>query len=126
MEYTQGITIDGVYFDVPLASIKRTGDFLDKYANRTEDGNLAREIIGVYYNYEVSFGTMDTATHKRLWDKLSEPEEFHTITVPDSTGGYTFTAYVSSLSDEILKVYADSATFQNLKCKFVAKSPARR
>ncbi len=33
MEYTQGIRIDGIYFDVPLVSIKRTADFLDKYAS---------------------------------------------------------------------------------------------
>ena len=40
--FTQGIKIDGEFFDVPLVSIKRTGDFLDKYANRTEDGVLHR------------------------------------------------------------------------------------
>ena len=49
MTYTQGIEIDGVYFDVPFLSIKRTADFLDKYAERTEDGDLKRELIGVYF-----------------------------------------------------------------------------
>ena len=32
MIYTQGITIDGEYYDVPLAKMKRTADVLDKYA----------------------------------------------------------------------------------------------
>ena len=47
MEYTQGIKIDGISYDVPLVSIKRTAEFLDKYAERTEDGDLKRELIGV-------------------------------------------------------------------------------
>lgn len=125
MLYTQGLRIDGEYFDVPFASIKRTADFLDKYANRTEDGDLHRELIGVYYNYQCSFGTMDTATHERLFNRLSEPEEFHTIELPHTTGTYTFRAYISSVSDEFLKIYEDRAEMQNLQCKFIAKQPAR-
>ena len=58
-DYTQGITIDGVEFLIPLLSIKRTADALDKYAERTEDGDLKREVIGVYYNYQLSVGTVD-------------------------------------------------------------------
>lgn len=34
-DYKQGIRIDGITFDIPLISISRTGDFLDKYAERT-------------------------------------------------------------------------------------------
>jgi len=126
MEFTQGITIDGTYFDVPFVSIKRTGDFYDKYANRTEDGILHRELIGVYFNYTANFGTMDVQTHKNLWDKLSEPEEFHTVEIPDSFGTYSFVAYVSALSDEFRRIEEDTATFQNLTCKFIAQAPARR
>lgn len=125
-QYEQGIYIDGTFFDVPLVSIKRSGDFLDKYANRTEDGVLQRQLIGVYFNYTANFGTMDTATHKQLWDKLSEPVAFHDVTLPDATGTYVFKAYVSSLSDEYLHVYNDHVTFQNLTCKFIAQAPARR
>ena len=52
MLYTQGIYIDGMYFDVPLVSVKREANFLDKVAGRTEDdGDLYRELIGVYLNY---------------------------------------------------------------------------
>lgn len=124
--FTQGIKIDGEFFDVPFVSIKRTGDFLDKYANRTEDGVLHRELIGVYYNYQASFGTMDTDTHQKLWSKLSEAVEFHTITLPDAYGTYSFVGYISSLSDEYLKILDNGATFENLQCKFIAKSPARK
>ncbi len=30
MEYTQGIIIDGITYDVPLVSVKRNFDVLDK------------------------------------------------------------------------------------------------
>lgn len=123
--YTQGIYIDGTYYDVPLVAIKRTGDFLDKYANRLEDGDLQRELIGVYFNYQVSFGVMDTDTHEDLWDKLSEPVPFHEITVPSGSGTYTYTGYVSGLSDEVLKIYDDYVQMQNLTFKMTAKKPAR-
>ena len=55
MKFTQGISIDGILYDIPLVSIKRTADFLDKYAERTEDEELKRELIGVYYNYQMSW-----------------------------------------------------------------------
>lgn len=51
-KYTQGIYIDGQLWDIPLVSIRRSFDVLDKYAERNEDdGDLKREILGVYLNY---------------------------------------------------------------------------
>ena len=46
------IVIDGITFNIGVfADIKEAADFLDKYANRTEDGDLKRELIGVYFNF---------------------------------------------------------------------------
>lgn len=127
MDYTQGIKIDGIFFDIPLVSIKRTADVLDKYANRTEDGDLKREIIGVYFNYQMSVGIVENqALYDALWDKLTEPTEFHEITLPTSDGTYTFTGYISSVSDEYRKITDSGATFQGLTCKFTSKKPTRR
>jgi len=124
--YTQGITIDGTYYDIPLISIKRTADFLDKYAERTEDGDMKRELIGVYYNYQLSIGVVDDDTlYMSFWDKLTEPTEFHDFIVPTTNGKYFFRGYISSVSDEIEKVYSDTARFKGLSCKFTAKAPAR-
>lgn len=123
----RGIVIDGTHFNVPLVSIDRTADVLDKYANRTEDGDLKREILGVYYNYQVSFGTInDSATYNALFDKLTEPTEFHTISVPVEGGYFTFVGYISSVSDKYAKIGENEAKFEGLKCKFTAKQPTRR
>lgn len=121
------ITIDGTSYDIPIVSLKRKADFLDKYAERTEDGLLHRELIGVYFNYELKLGrTNDVAAYAAFWQKLTEAEEFHTVTVPDEDGSYTFTAYFSNVSDELVRSDSNFATsfWRNLTVNFIAKSPA--
>lgn len=122
------IIIDNTTYNIPILSIKRKADFLDKYAERTEDGVLHRELIGVYKNYELAFGrTNNTTEYANLWNKLTEVEEFHTVTVPDfdGTGGqYTFQAYFAGVSDELRKETGAATFWKNLVVNFIAKSPA--
>ena len=120
------IIIDGESFDVPIVSITRRADFLDKYAERTGDGILHRELIGVYKNYQIKMGTMlDMSEYKRLWDKLTEAVEFHVVTVPDFDGdSYTFTAYFSNVGDELLRVKPGKTYWRDLTVNFIARSPA--
>ena len=127
MEYTQGIYIDGTYFDVPLVSVKREAKFLDKYAEREEEtGDLLRELIGVYINYTMNFGTIDDDdTYEKLWDILTQPVAFHDVTLPSTKRRYTFRCYVSSVSDEMEKILYDTVKFKGLTCKYIAKAPAR-
>lgn len=124
--YTKGLTIDGLYFDVPFISIKRDADVLDKYAERTKDGVLRREVIGTYFNYTMGFGTIDdTRTYNKLWDKLTEPVAFHTVTLPSNDGNLTYSAYISSVSDEFEKILENKTVFKGLTCKFTAEKPTR-
>lgn len=125
--YTQGISIDGIYFDVPLVSIKRTADFLDKFAERTEDGDMKRELIGVYFNYQMSFGTIDDDDlYESIWDRLTEPVNYHDFVLPTTKGTYSFRGYISKVSDEIEKILIDTAKFKGLQCSYTGKAPARR
>jgi hypothetical protein len=120
------IIIDGVQYDVPVLSITRRADFLDKYAERTEDGMLHRELIGVYFNYQLKFGqTLDVEEYAALWNKLSEPEEFHSVTVPDESGDFSFTAYFSNVGDELRKTKDAANYWKNLTVNFIAKEPER-
>jgi hypothetical protein len=123
------LTIDGTTFDgVGITKISRKAPFLDKYANRAENGVLKRELIGVYYNYELTFGQniADMDTYAALYDVLTEATEFHTITVPGTSGTYTYTAYISEVDDELIK-YSSSGDHKwgSLTVKFISKSPAR-
>jgi hypothetical protein len=112
------ITIDGIDYDIPVVSIERNAEFLDKFAERTEDGVLHRELIGVYFNYTISFGrTTDTVEYAALWQKLTEATEFHEVTVPDESGDFTFVAYFTNVKDKLRK----QANAQNF---FIAQEPA--
>ena len=121
------IKIDGMTFDVPVIDLTRKADFLDKFAKRTEsEGELLRELIGVYFNYQLRFGIAKDATeYQRLWDKLTEPVEFHTVVVPDEKGDYTFKAYFSNVGDKMLKKTQQRNYWQDLTVNFTAQVPAR-
>ena len=118
--------IDGIGYKIDVLSVKRTANFLDKYAERTENGDLERELIGVYFNYKLQLGPgIDRTEYARFWDKLTEPVEFHEVTVPDEDGDYTFTAYFSNVADELLRKVAEKNYWKNLTVNFIANKPAR-
>jgi len=120
------IIIDDLSFDIPVLSIRRKADFLDKFAERTADGKLHRELIGVYKNYQIQLGTTtDMEEYQRLWNKLTEAVEFHTVTVPDFEGSsYTFSAYFSNVGDELRKVKNGQSFWRDLTVNFIARIPA--
>lgn len=129
MKFEKGIMVDSTYFDIPMVSLKRNADFLDKYAERNEDGDLLRELIGVYYNYTLTVGgssDFGETDYDAFWDKMTEPVGFHNISIPTKTGYYVFTAYISSVSDEYKKILDNEAEFTGFTCKFTAQKPARR
>jgi len=121
------VVIDGQTFDIPVISLKRKADFLDKMAERTSDGKLHRELIGVYFNYQLVLGTItDMSEYSSLWDKLTEPVEFHTVTVPDTgSGDYSFTAYFANVTDEMRKIKKSTNYWKSLTVNFIAESPAK-
>lgn len=119
--------IDGTTYNIPLKIIKRKADMLMKSAERSEDGVLHAELIGVYYNYAVELGksSCNPAAYAALWAKITEPVVDHTITMPDETGPLTFTCYFSNISDEIYKERGSEIETRNLTFNIIAKSPAR-
>lgn len=120
------ITIDNVDYSIGLAKISRAANVLDKYAKRTIDGDLHREIIGVYFNYEIEFGAFwDMEQYDKLYDKLTEPKEFHVITIPTNKGIRTFKGYISEVNDSIEYVSGSKRMITGLKCSFISKEPSR-
>ncbi len=127
MTFTQGIYIDNILYDIPLVSIKRTFDVLDKFAERDEDnGDLKREVLGVYANYTLGFGIIDNDDlYEDLIDKLTEPIDFHEFSMPTTKGNFDFKGYISQVADDVMKIEASTVKFQNLTCKFTMKAPFR-
>lgn len=127
MKYTQGIYIDGTHFDVPFVSINRSFDVLDKYAERDEEnGDLKREVLGVYCNYTLNFGVInDDDLYESLIDKLTEPIDFHEFSIPSTKNNFSFKGYISQVKDEVMMIQEETVKFQNLSCKFTMKKPFR-
>ena len=80
----------------------------------------------MYINYKLELGVgTDRAEYERLIDKLSEPVEFHTVTVPGTDGDYSFTAYFSNVADSLLLSHNKANYWKGLTVNFIAKKPAR-
>lgn len=114
---------DDDVFTIPITSVKMAADMLDKYAERTNDGVLHRELIGVYYNFEISFasGYSDPTEYARLWRKLTEPVEFHTVTLWDEDGEYTQVGYFAQTNHILSKLKDGTPYWKELSTSFIAK-----
>lgn len=125
--YTQGIYIDGTFYDIPFVSIKRTADFLEKYAERNEAGTVLIETIGVYYNYTVKIGMIDDAKlYNKLFEHITDVDNrFHTVVLPNGMNTFTFVGYFSSISDEVSKVLDDGVKFTSLTWKMTSQNPTK-
>jgi hypothetical protein len=128
VRFTQGISIDGTYYDVGIVSMKRTFDVLDKFAERDEEnGDLHREVLGIYQNYALTFGTdsLSGAEYDALVDKLTEPVEYHNFKMPTTVGTFDFRGYISKVSDEADEISENSVRYKSLTCQFTMKKPYR-
>ena len=120
------LEIDGETYNIGVyADIKETADFLDKYANRVESGTLKRELIGVYFNFsDIKFEPQTDDNYdeyERLWNKLTEPEEFHNIKIAN----FAFSAYFNNVSRVIYGFKNNKAYRKEMTVNFTAEKPAR-
>lgn len=124
-DYTQGLIIDGITYTIPLVSIKRTADFLEKYAERTEDGDIKIETIGIYKNYTINIGLIDDVkTYDKLFNHITDcTNRFHHVSLPDASKQFDFYGYFSSISDEVEKVFDSGAQYKGLTWKMTSKKP---
>lgn len=117
------IIIDSTEYDIPIKSIQGKADMLDKYAERTQDGVLHRELIGVYDNYEIQFGASvrNSQAYSDLWFKLTEPTPWHTVKFPTIFGDREIVGYFANTSHEILKIKDGVTHWKNLTTSFVSR-----
>lgn len=124
------ITIDSTTYDVNIKLISRKPDALYKYAERTQDGVLQKEIIGQYFNYDVQCGMSvnNVTDYAALFLKITEPVEFHTITnMPGAPTGYeSFECYFAGIKDDVAK-WTDAGVkyFRNLSFSIIQRRPSR-
>lgn len=124
------IQIDGNKFEVRLSKISRKADILDKYARRTMSGDLEREIIGTYFNYNVEFAFCDEPLkYLKLWNIIIKPQTFHNITIVHTTAYISFRGYISNVKDNVTfaNPFNDyDRRFDKLSFDIVSKEPEIR
>ena len=118
------VVIDGTTFDVNITSFTETSEFADKYAERTEDWDLQRELAGIFFNYELTLGEIQNQTvMQALWDKIHEFTPFHSVTLPHGTTTQTFTAYITGTSRPLKRRVNAENKWGGMTIKFIAKAP---
>jgi hypothetical protein len=124
---TDLITIDGTTYDVPIVDMSISYEALDKYAERTSDGKLHREMIGVYAKYEVTFGISNgnPSDYADLVDVLTEPTEFHTVILPTETGTETASCYFGPVRHVLYRVAGSNKYYRGLKISVIPREPTR-
>lgn len=117
------IIIDGITYDIPIVSMEASADMLDKYAERTNDGVLHRELIGVYDNYEIEFAqsAANPSVYSDLWFKLTEPVEFHTVSFPTVLGSRNIVGYFADTRHVVLKIKGSTSYWKGLRTSFVSR-----
>ncbi|RPJ29441.1 MAG: hypothetical protein EHM33_00920 [Chloroflexi bacterium] len=118
------VVIDSTTYDVPFKVIDRSASTVDKYAERTEDGVLHRELIGVYFIYKLEFGmSLNNVTdYAALWLKLTEAAESHEITLL----GDTYDCYFPDPKDKVVKIKNGSTYYyRDLSVTVIPISPTR-
>lgn len=121
--------IDGVVYDVTVKKFGRNFNALDtKNTNRTLDGVMHRDVIGTYYNYSMEIDTskLNVVEYDELYEVISSPDEKHNVTFPYGQGMYTFDAYITNGSDELITMKDGMNLWGNLKFNIIAMSPKRR
>ena len=112
-------------YRVAIVSLKRKADILDKYAERSEDGILHREVIGTYHNFTLNIGVVnDLNLYNTLFEVLSAPVASHMVELPHDH--VQFEGYFSSIQDEIDRVSDNGTRYKGLSCNLIAVQPRRR
>lgn len=118
--------LDGVTYNVFVTALKRSFSVLDTdQTGRTQDGEMYRDIVGTYYNYEmtVQANGSDVAALDRLWEALSQPVVSHVCVFPYNQTTLTQRMYVTSGSQEVRQLTKNKTYWNGITFSFVAMSP---
>ena len=121
-------SVDGKYYDVLIGNIKRSARIEEGDESGTLlNGSYDRDLIGTYYDYDVEFGVnkLNPSDYDELYECLTEPTDYHIITLPYGQSTLTFKAYISDVSDEYVKVLAGNKLWKGMSVSFTAQAPSK-
>lgn len=122
-------TIDDQEFNVIVTELNRNGKVKEsKLSGDVKSGAHFRDIIGTYYDYEMTIGSnaLSEVEYDALYEILSAPVEFHKVTLPYGSRVLTFQAYIEDTSDSLTADNGKTRRWGNLSVRFYAQKPQRR
>lgn len=121
-------TIDGKSYDIGVVFLRRKASVREtNNSGMAKSGRMFRDIIGTYYDYELTFGrsSLSQADYDELYETLTAPVDFHTVVFPYGGSTLTFNAYITSATDELQRAGQENR-WVDLTISFLATSPERR
>ena len=121
--------IDDQEFNVIVTELNRNGRVKEsKLSGDVKSGAHFRDIIGTYYDYEMTIGSnaLSEAEYDALYEILTAPVEFHRVTLPYGSHTLTFQAYLEDTSDGLTADNGKTRRWGNLSVRFYAQKPQRR
>ena len=97
-------SIDGQEFNVIVAGLARKGRVSEsKLSGDVKSGAHFRDIIGTYYDYEMTVGSnaLSETEYDALFEILTAPVESHEVVLPYGACTLTFQAYSEETSDSM-------------------------
>ena len=117
------LTVDGKKYNVLVTSLTRKFQVLDgENAERTLSGAMIRDIIGTFYNYEITIlpAVGKYGDYDALYEVLSAPQ-----VVPYAQSTLTFNAYVTAGQDNLIRKKPGESYWTGLSVQFIAMAPQR-
>lgn len=121
-------TVDGkAYPGLAVMELKRSFSVLDTAnSGRTiADGKMHRDIIGTYYNYELTLKIMNQQQYDDFYEIISSPTTSHVVTLPYGQGSMTMDAYVTDGEDSLKLITEKGNLWDEITIKFVAMEARR-
>lgn len=101
------IKINGVWIPSP-AGLDISLEAVDKYAQRTENGQLQRKMLAKKYKYNLNWEYIpDNVEFNEFWAMLAETGEFFSFVAPTPDGNNTheMEAYIGPMSTTMMSYY---------------------
>ena len=128
------ITVDGRNYNVDVTELGLDVEFIYKFAERTENYELAYELGAVYYNQSLTFGVLGrvNADFRDLFALPSTKSSIdsgtgHNVSVWTPLGKMTFLMYPDKLTLKLILLDKNQESWwSGFTVKFIAVKPAER
>lgn len=123
-------TIDGQNFaSVNVSALSRGFEVKDGgNEGFALSGLHLRDVVGVYLTYTLTIDAalLSPADYDALFEILSAPKDYHTVTFPYGQSTITFEAEITEGGDNLLLSEDTYNTWQDLSITFRSRKPVRK